>query len=108
MTQSGRSHFAEMKTPEERREWIEALHERAHGESPISEQMQIIQSALAGRCDKESVLTVVAEVLGVGPVETEGVYRFGDWTVRFDKDGNLQTITASSGDIGIVQVDGDS
>jgi len=97
-----------MKTPEERREWIEALHERAHGKSRFSEQLQAIQNALAGRCDKESVLKVVAEVLGVDPVEKDGAYRFGDWNVCFDKDDNLRTITASSGELGIIQVEGDS
>lgn len=97
-----------MKTPEERREWIEVLHERAHGKSRISEQLQAIQNTLAGRCDKESVLKVVAEVTGVDPVEKDGVYRFGDWNVRFDKDDNLRTMTASNGEIDIIQVEGDS
>ena len=101
-----KSDFDKLKTPEERREWIEALHEEAHGKSHLSEQSQAIGNALGGRYDKESVLKVVAEVLGVEPVEKDGVYRVGDWALRFDEDNNLKDMSASSDVPGMIQAGG--
>ena len=100
-----KSEFDDLKTPEERREWIEALHEKAHGKSHLSEQAQAIHNALGGRSDKDSVSKVMAEVLGVEPVEKDGVYRVGDWEVSFDKDNDLQIMSASSGVPGMIQAD---
>ncbi|MCP5090174.1 MAG: hypothetical protein GY949_04550 [Gammaproteobacteria bacterium] len=63
-----------MKTPEERREWIEALHEKARGKSHFSVQVQAIHNALSGRNDKDSVLKIMTEVFDIEPVEKDGVY----------------------------------
>lgn len=100
-----KSEFDKLKTPERRREWVEALYEKAHGQSHLSEQSQAIQNALGGRCDKDSVLKIMAEILGVEPMEKDGVYWVGDWEVSFDKDNNLRIMSASSGVSGIIQAD---
>ncbi len=100
-----KSDFDKLKTPEERREWVEALHEKAHGKNHLSEQSQAIANALGGRYDKDSVLKVMAEVLGVEPVEKDGVYWVGDWELSFDKDNNLKNMSASSGVPGMIQAD---
>ena len=100
-----KSEFHELKTPEERREWIEAMHEKANGKSDFSEKSQAIRNALGGRCDKDSVLKVMAEVLGVEPVEKDGVYFFDKWEVSFDQDDRLAIMSASSGVPGMIQAD---
>ena len=100
-----KNEFDKLKTPEERREWIEALHEKTHGKSHFSEQAQAIHHALAGQSDKDSVLEVMIEILGVEPVEYDGVYRAGDWEVSFDKHNNLQFISASRGVPGMIQAE---
>ncbi len=100
-----KSEFDQLKTPEERREWIEALHEKAHGKSHFSVQVQAIHNALGGRNDKDSVLKIMAEVFDIEPVEKDGVYWFGDWEVSFDKDNNLRSMSASSGVPGMIQAD---
>ena len=99
------SDFDKLKTEEERREWIEARHEEIHGKSHFWEQARAIEDALGGRYDKSLVLKVMAEVLGVEPVEKDGVYLVGDWEVSFDKDNILNDMSASSGSSGIIQAD---
>ncbi len=100
-----KSDFDKLKTPEERREWVAALHEKAHGKSHLSEQSQAIANALVGRYDKDSVLKVMAEVLGVEPVETDGVYWVGEWQLSFDKNNDLKNMSASRGEPSMIQAD---
>ena len=100
-----KSDFDKLKTPEERREYVEALYEKAHGKSHLSEQSQAIRHALSGRRDKETVLKVMAEVLGVEPVEKDGVCWVGDWQLSFDKNNDLKYRSASSGEPGMLQTD---
>ena len=100
-----KSDYDKLKTPEERREWVEAQYEKVHGKSHLSEQSQAIGNALGGRHDKESVLKVMAEVLGVEPVEMDGVYWVGDWQLSFDKNNDLKYMSASSGEPGMIQAD---
>ncbi len=102
------SEFEKVKTPEEQRELrerIEALHEKTHGKSPLSEQSQAIHKALGGRNDKDTVLQVMAEVLGIEPVEKDGVYWIGNWEVSFDRDNILRDMSGSFGGSGIIQSD---
>ena len=95
--------YDELKTAEERRAWIENLLERSHGKSEVPAQSQAITDALGGRRDKSTVLKVLTEVLGVEPVEKNGVYCVADWEVVFDNDNYFLTMSASSGVPGMIQ-----
>ena len=50
-------------------------------------------------------MKVMAEVLGVEPVEKDGVYWVGDWELSFDKDDNLRIMSGSSGVPGMIQAE---
>ncbi len=87
------------------RAWIEAQHEKTHGKSQFAEQSQAIFTALNGRYDKGFVLKTVTEVLGIEPVEKDGIYCFGKWEVSFDQNDRLAIMSASSGGPVVIQVD---
>ena len=100
-----KAEFRELKTPKERRKWIEALHEENHGKNDFAEQARSIYEALGGRFEKKSVLEVMAETLGSEPIESKGVYRIGIWELRFDSEDRLHSMSASSGIPGMIQTD---
>lgn len=83
--------------PEERRRWIEALHEQQHGKSVLSEKHSVIWSALGDRLDKEFVIKTLTSVLGTVPVIRGDTYWFEQVQVCFDYDDNLRSMSESSG-----------
>lgn len=96
-----KSEFDELKSPEERREWLEALHDK----SPLSVEWQAVFNALGGQRDEETVLKVLVDILGVEPVKKGATYFFDNWEVSFDQDGLLASMSASSGVPGMIQAD---
>lgn len=94
--------YDELKTPEDRRLWIEALHEKTHGPSELSAQSEAFMVAIGDRYDKESVLSVLTEIVGVEPVKKDSTYHIGDWEVVFDSKDKLQSMSASGGSLGMI------
>lgn len=95
--------FDELKTPEERRAWLEALHEMQHGPTKIAAQSRAFAAAIGGSTDKETVLAVLSEIVEADPVEKGGTYVIGDWKIVFDDEDNLQSMSASSGVPGMIR-----
>ncbi len=92
--------WSKLKTPEERRQWIEALNEQHHGKSVLSENGPAIAEALVGsQLDKTFILKTLTDILGVEPVAKDDSYWFDKVKVTFDKDGFLDRMSESSGDV---------
>ncbi len=95
-----------VNTPEERRRWIEAIHEQNHGKCVLSEKGSAIAEALGSQFDKTFVLKTLTDILGVEPVIKDDTYRFDEVKVTFDKDGFLYRMSERSGGAIVIQMEG--
>lgn len=74
-----------MSTPEERRRWVEALHEQNLEQERL---FQLIAS-LANLLDREIVVETMQSILGIEPVNHEDCVLFGDLSVKFGDNGRV-------------------
>lgn len=74
-----------MIAPEDRRKWIEALHEQNLEQEKL---FQLIAS-LANLLDREIVVETMQSILGKEPVDEGDCVLFDDLTVKFGDDGHV-------------------
>lgn len=72
-------------TPEERRRWIEALHEQNLEQEKL---FQLIAS-LANLLDREIVVETIRSILGIEPVEKDDCVLFDNLSMKFDDRGKI-------------------
>jgi hypothetical protein len=74
-----------LNTPEEKRRWVEALHEQNLEQERL---FQLIGS-LANLLDRDIVVETMQSLLGITPVSRDDCVLFDDLTVKFNKDGKV-------------------
>ena len=74
-----------MHTPEERRRWVEALHDQNLEQERL---FQLIAS-LANLLDREIVVETMRTILKIEPVDEGDCVLFGDLTVKFGETGKV-------------------
>lgn len=88
-----------MTTPEQRRQWMEALH--AYRDD--SERIFMLVASLANLLDKALVIETMESVLGVTAVHDGDCIIFDDLAIRFGSDDRVKsvfrTIDGTQGDI---------
>lgn len=72
-------------TPEERRRWIEALHEQNLEQEKL---FQLIAS-LANLLDREIVVETIRSILGIEPVHKGDCVLFDNLSMKFDDRGKI-------------------
>jgi len=74
-----------LHTPEERRRWVEALHDQNLEQERL---FQLIAS-LANLLDREIVVETMRTILKIEPVDEGDCVLFGDLTVKFGETGKV-------------------
>lgn len=74
-----------LTSPEDRRRWIEALHDQNLEQERL---FQLIAS-LANLLDREIVVETMQTILGIDPVDEGDCVLFGDLTVKFGSSGKV-------------------
>ena len=74
-----------MISPEDRRRWIEALHEQNLEQERL---FQLIAS-LANLLDREIVVETIQSILGIEPEDQGDCVLFDDLTVKFGDNGRV-------------------
>lgn len=97
MDHDERSQERDGHTPEERRRWIEALHEQNLEQEKL---FQLIAS-LANLLDREIVVETIRSILGIEPVEQGDCVLFDNLSMKFDDRGKIIGIyrTIDSADV---------
>jgi hypothetical protein len=72
-------------TAEERRRWVEALHEQNLEQERL---FQLIAS-LANLLDREIVVETMQSILGIEPVDRDDCVIFDNLTVKFGENGHV-------------------
>jgi hypothetical protein len=74
-----------LNSPEDRRRWIEALHEQNLEQERL---FQLIAS-LANLLDREIVVETMQTILGIAPVDQGDCVLFNELTVKFSDNGRV-------------------
>ena len=74
-----------MHTPEDRRRWVEALHDQNLEQERL---FQLIAS-LANLLDREIVVETMQTILKIEPVDNGDCVLFGDLTIKFGASGKV-------------------
>lgn len=77
-----------MTTPEERRQWIEALH--AYRDD--SERLFTLVASLANLLDRALVIETMESVLGIKAVHDGDCVIFDDLAIRFGSDDRVKSV----------------
>jgi hypothetical protein len=80
--------YDELKTPEERRKWIEALH----ASTPAGRDSARLRAAIGDIRAKPEILRIAKEVLKSDPVERDGSIVIGRIELIFGQDDQLSSI----------------
>lgn len=97
------SKYDELKTPEERRAWIESLT----GLGGKTEALEKMRGLMGPFMNREDVISAVRTVVNEEPVEKEGVLWIGEYRFTFDDHDRLETgpvYESSSGSVRIGEV----
>ena len=97
------SKYDELKTPEERRAWIESVT----GLGGRNEALERITALMRPFMKREDVVSAVQTVVNEEPVEKEGVLWIGEYHFTFDDHDRLETgptYESSSGGIRIGEI----
>jgi hypothetical protein len=95
-----------LSSAEEKRMWIEALHEQNLQQERL---FQLIAS-LANLLDKDIVVETMQSILGIEPVEMDDCVLFENLAVKFDENGRVAGIyrtidgTAKSSEVTIQSI----
>jgi hypothetical protein len=95
-----------LSSAEEKRMWIEALHEQNLEQERL---FQLIAS-LANLLDKDIVVETMQSILGIEPVEMDDCVLFENLAVKFDENGRVAGIyrtidgTAKSSEVTIQSI----
>jgi hypothetical protein len=74
-----------VNTPEEKRRWVEAMHEQNLDQERL---FQLIAS-LANLLDREIVVETMQSILGIAPIDKEDCVLFDNLTVKFGDNGRV-------------------
>ena len=77
-----------MTSPEERQQWLDALHTHADDQDRL---FQLVAS-LANLLDRKLVVETMEAVLGIEPVYDGDCVIFDDLTIRFDVKGRVKSV----------------
>ncbi len=69
--------------------------EELHAQTPAGDNLNRLKAALGQVRDRESVMRIAAEVLGVSRIEEDGVVRVGDVRLTFDGDDRLSSLSTA-------------
>ena len=78
-----------MTSPEERQQWLDALH--AHHTD--QDRLFSLVAGLANLLDREQVVETIASVLGIEPVDDGDCVLFDDMAIRFGTDGKVKSVS---------------
>lgn len=73
---------------EQRRQWMEALHEYSNDQ----EQLFGLVASLANLLDKDLVVETMESVLGIVPVHDGDCVIFDDLAIRFGEDDRVKSV----------------
>ena len=78
-----------MTSPEERQQWLDALHTH-HSDQ---DRLFSLVAGLANLLDRQQVVETIGSVLGISPVEDGDCVMFDDLAIRFGADGRVKSIS---------------
>ena len=78
-----------MVDQDEKRQWMEALHEYSNDQ----ERLFSLVASLANLLDKDLVVETMQSVLGIEPVHDGDCVRFDDLEIQFGQDDRVKSIT---------------
>ena len=77
-----------MTSPEERQQWLDALH--AHHTD--QDRLFGLVAGLANLLDRDQVVETIGSVLGIQPVSDGDCVVFDDLAIRFGPDGKVRSV----------------
>ena len=77
-----------MTSPEERQQWLDALHTH-HSDQ---DRLFSLVAGLANLLDRAQVVETIASVLGIEPVDDGDCVLFDDMAIRFGTDGKVKSV----------------
>ena len=77
-----------MTSPEERQQWLDALH--THNSD--QDRLFSLVAGLANLLDRQQVVETIGSVLGIEPVHDGDCVMYDDLTIRFGTDGRVKSI----------------
>ena len=77
-----------MTTPEQRQQWLEALHTHRSDQDRLFE----LVASLANLLDRDLVVETMSSVLGIEPVIEDDCVMFDDIAIRFGKDDRVKSV----------------
>lgn len=78
-----------MTDQEQKRQWMEALHEYSNDQ----ERLFGLVASLANLLDKDLVVETVQSVLGIEPVHDGDCVKFDDLEIQFGQDDRVKSIS---------------
>ena len=77
-----------LTTPEERQQWLDALH----ADHSDQDRLFSLVAGLANLLDRDQVVETISSVLGIEPVRDGDCVMFDDLAIRFGADGKVKSI----------------
>ena len=77
-----------MTSPEERQQWLDALHTH-HTDQ---DRLFSLVAGLANLLDRQQVVETIGSVLGIEPVQEGDCVMFDDLAIRFGADGRVKSV----------------